>query len=130
MRLSCALGATLVASSSAFAQVALPNSQERRTIAAERMAPGESISLDGNLDEAVWQRAQVGTDFVQVDPDNGQPATEQTELRIAFETLQLPDPDEQRLLVWLPADDATSAALDQLNGRYPGGLHAVAQAAS
>jgi hypothetical protein len=52
------------------------------------------------------------------------------ELRIAFETLQLPDPDEQRLLVWLPADDATSAALDQLNGRYPGALHAVAQAAS
>jgi transcription regulator MmyB-like protein len=52
------------------------------------------------------------------------------ELRIAFETLQLPDPDEQRLVVWLPADAATSAALDQLNGRYPGALHAVAQAAS
>jgi transcriptional regulator with XRE-family HTH domain len=52
------------------------------------------------------------------------------ELRIAFETLQLPDPDEQRLVAWLPADAATSAALDQLNGRYPGALHAVAQAAS
>jgi transcriptional regulator with XRE-family HTH domain len=52
------------------------------------------------------------------------------ELRIAFETLQLPDPDEQRLVVWLPADAATAAALDQLNGRYPGALHAVTQAAS
>ena len=27
------------------------------------------------------------------------------ELRLAFETLQLPDLDEQRLVVWLPADD-------------------------
>jgi hypothetical protein len=52
------------------------------------------------------------------------------ELRVAFETLQLPDADEQRLVLWLPADEATSAALDQLNGRYPGALHAVAQAAS
>jgi transcriptional regulator with XRE-family HTH domain len=52
------------------------------------------------------------------------------ELRVAFETLQLPDADEQRLVIWLPADEATSAALDQLNGRYPGALHAVTQAAS
>jgi transcriptional regulator with XRE-family HTH domain len=52
------------------------------------------------------------------------------ELRIAFETLELPDLDEQRLVIWLAADQATSAALDQLNGRYPGALHAVTQAAS
>ena len=83
-RLLCLLAA-LACSSTAFAQPTLPNSQERRTVAAERMTAGESITLDGNLDEAVWQRAQVATDFVQVDPDNGQPATEQTELRIAFD---------------------------------------------
>jgi transcriptional regulator with XRE-family HTH domain len=44
------------------------------------------------------------------------------ELRLAFETLELPDADEQRLLVYLPADDATSAALDQVTGRRPGAL--------
>ena len=47
------------------------------------------------------------------------------EVRVAFETLDLPDDDEQRLVVYLPADDAAAAALDSLNGRRPGGLHAV-----
>lgn len=46
-------------------------------------------------------------------------------LRIAFETMQLPDQDDQRLVVYLPADDATAAGLDRLAGRHPGGLRAV-----
>ena len=36
------------------------------------------------------------------------------ELRLAFETLDLPADDDQRLVVYLPADAATSAALDRL----------------
>lgn len=47
------------------------------------------------------------------------------ELRLAYETLELPGDRDQRLLVHLPADDATSAALDRLTGRRPGALHAV-----
>jgi transcriptional regulator with XRE-family HTH domain len=47
------------------------------------------------------------------------------ELRLAYETLVLPDADDQRLVVYLPADDATSAALDHLTGRQPGALRAV-----
>ena len=47
------------------------------------------------------------------------------ELRLAFETMQLPDPDDQRLVVYLPADDATATALDRLSGRRPGALRAV-----
>lgn len=47
------------------------------------------------------------------------------ELRVAFETLQLPDADDQRLVVYLPADHATSSAFDRLTGRRPGALHAV-----
>jgi transcriptional regulator with XRE-family HTH domain len=35
-------------------------------------------------------------------------------LRLAYETLELPADDDQRLLVHLPADAATSAALDRL----------------
>ncbi|MGA4842668.1 helix-turn-helix transcriptional regulator [Streptomyces sp. G45] len=46
-------------------------------------------------------------------------------LNLAYETLALPDIDGQRLLVHLPADEATAAALDRLNGRQPGGLRAV-----
>jgi transcriptional regulator with XRE-family HTH domain len=36
------------------------------------------------------------------------------ELRLAYESLELPDPDEQRLVVYLAADEATTAALDRL----------------
>ncbi len=52
------------------------------------------------------------------------------DLRVAFETMQLSDADDQRLVVYLPADDATAAALDHLAGRYPGALRSVAQTAS
>ncbi|MEV0201871.1 hypothetical protein [Nonomuraea sp. NPDC050691] len=48
------------------------------------------------------------------------------ELRLAFETMELSDADEQRLVVYLPADEASSAALDQLTGRHPGALRVVA----
>lgn len=47
------------------------------------------------------------------------------ELRMAYETLALPAVDEQRLLVYLPADTATGAALDRLTGRQPRSLRVV-----
>lgn len=46
------------------------------------------------------------------------------ELRLANETLEVSDAD-QRLVVFLPADDTTSAALDHLTGRQPGALRMV-----
>ncbi len=46
-------------------------------------------------------------------------------LRLAFETLELSDPDRQRLMIYLPADSVTEAGLDRLTGRQPGRLHAV-----
>ncbi|MGP3971173.1 helix-turn-helix domain-containing protein [Streptomyces sp. 6N223] len=48
------------------------------------------------------------------------------ELRLAYETLELPDTGDQRIVVYLPADEATSAALDRVTGRQPGALRAVA----
>jgi hypothetical protein len=53
-----------------------------------------------------------------VHPDAG-------ELRLTYETLELPDADDQRLVVYLPADDATAAALARLTGRQPGALRVV-----
>lgn len=38
------------------------------------------------------------------------------DLRLTYETLELPDIDEQRMVIYLPADDATSAALDHITG--------------
>lgn len=55
-----------------------------RTLAAIRLSDGERIRLDGRLDEPVWGRATPASDFVQIDPANGRPATEPTEVRVAF----------------------------------------------
>ncbi|MFI9837823.1 helix-turn-helix domain-containing protein [Nonomuraea sp. NPDC051941] len=46
------------------------------------------------------------------------------ELRLKREQLEL-SYDDQRVVVYLPADAATSAALDRLTGRLPGALRAV-----
>jgi len=47
------------------------------------------------------------------------------ELRLQFETMELSDDAGQSLVVYLPADEATEAAIDRLTGRFPGSLHAV-----
>ena len=43
------------------------------------------IRLDGRLDEAVWRSAPPATDFRQAQPHEGQPATQRTEVRFAFD---------------------------------------------
>ncbi len=42
--------------------------------------------IDGRLDDAVWQRAIRLTEFVQVRPVDGAPATEETEIWIAYDS--------------------------------------------
>ncbi|MCY4076886.1 MAG: hypothetical protein OXH04_15810, partial [Acidobacteria bacterium] len=42
--------------------------------------------IDGRLDDAVWRDATVITDFVQQTPLDGAPATEQTEVYLAYDT--------------------------------------------
>ncbi|MBI4546350.1 MAG: carbohydrate binding family 9 domain-containing protein [Ignavibacteriae bacterium] len=44
----------------------------------------EPINIDGRLDELIWQKAEVGTNFIQRDPQDGSPATEQTEVRVLY----------------------------------------------
>ncbi|BCJ70250.1 helix-turn-helix domain-containing protein [Polymorphospora rubra] len=46
-------------------------------------------------------------------------------LRLAYEILEFSETDGQRLVVYLPADEATTVALDRLTGRRPGALRAV-----
>ena len=45
----------------------------------------EAPSIDGRLDEAVWQQAGVLSGFTQRLPYDGQPATERTEVRVLFD---------------------------------------------
>ncbi|HSG48570.1 MAG TPA: DUF5916 domain-containing protein, partial [Longimicrobiales bacterium] len=44
------------------------------------------IRIDGVLDEAAWAEAPVIDRFTQVDPEEGQPASERTEARILYDT--------------------------------------------
>src|SRR5207245_1958205 len=54
--------------------------------AAGRAVPlGGEIRLDGRLDEPVWRTAPAATDFRQAQPREGQPATQRTEVRFAFD---------------------------------------------
>ncbi|MCA1583689.1 MAG: carbohydrate binding family 9 domain-containing protein, partial [Acidobacteria bacterium] len=59
--------------------------QATATIQAARVADSELLVVDGVLDETVWRRAEPATDFRQLDPNNGEPATERTEVRMAFD---------------------------------------------
>ena len=101
---------------------------DRRSMAAIRMATDESITLDGRLDEDVWMRAVPATNFMQRDPDNGEPATEQTEVRFVYDAdklymgVTLFDSEPDKLIYYqmgrdgnLPADDKLQWAIDTFN---------------
>lgn len=47
--------------------------------------PNGSITVDGRLDEAVWQTAPPARDFVQQQPREGAPATEPSEVRFLYD---------------------------------------------
>ena len=55
---------------------------ERPTMAATRV--DQAPTVDGDLSDRAWQESEVGTDFMQHEPLDGVPATEQTELRVVF----------------------------------------------
>jgi hypothetical protein len=97
----------------------------RRSIRAERLTTDERVTLDGLLDEPFWKRIQPAADFIQVDPLNGLPASEPTEVRIAFSgdtfyigvTCYDSEPDrwlgyQRRRDEFLPADDRFMWTID------------------
>ena len=45
----------------------------------------EPIKIDGKLDEPGWSQAEVATDFRQQEPNEGEPASEKTEVRLLFD---------------------------------------------
>ena len=55
---------------------------ERPTMAATRV--NQAPTVDGDLSDRAWQESEVGTNFMQHEPLDGVPATEQTELRVVF----------------------------------------------
>jgi hypothetical protein len=54
-----------------------------------RAAPVRDIHIDGRLDEAAWASVPPVTEFIQSEPDEGLPATQRTEVRVAFDGTRL-----------------------------------------
>lgn len=119
----------------------------RRIMVAERLRDGETIRLDGRMDEPVWERAVPAADFIMQDPIFGGTPTEPTEVRIAFDRDNLYmgvinfDSEPDRLMgntmkrdEFLSADDrfmwTIDTFLDQQSGYFfemnPSGLMADA----
>ena len=58
----------------------------------------ETIEIDGHLNEEAWSQTQVIDDFTQQFPDEGQPTTERTEVRMLY--------DAEKLYIGFECDDS------------------------
>ena len=47
----------------------------------------ESIIIDGNLNEAIWDETEVATNFFMFEPDNGKPISDskKTEVKVLYD---------------------------------------------
>ena len=73
----------LIAAGAAAQSIAVPSTDRRKLVTAVRA--DLPITIDGVLDEAVWSQASPAVDFIQAEPIEGQPASEATEVRVAFD---------------------------------------------
>ena len=68
-----------------YADLADGRLSDRPSLVACRLDPGESIVLDGRLDEAVWARAATGFGLRQEEPVRGAEASVPTVFKIAYD---------------------------------------------
>ena len=64
----------------------------------------EPIKIDGRLDEPGWSQAEVATGFRQEEPNEGEPASEKTEVRLLF--------DDKNLYVGVHAFDSEPSRIN------------------
>ncbi len=76
-------GPHVVSAQNAPPGVTTPPGMVRRTVAAAQVS--DAIRVDGVLDDEAWRGAVPATEFTQSEPRGGQPATEPTEVMIAFD---------------------------------------------
>ncbi len=75
---------TLAIATPAVAQQSRDGLVERPATVAVAVRAPEAPKLDGRLDDPAWTTAPAISDFVQRDPNEGEPATERTEARIIY----------------------------------------------
>ncbi len=67
------------------AQQGLSNGGYTEPPVASATRTAQEIDLDGRLDEAVWATVVPVTEFTQVDPEEGRPVSQPTEVRILYD---------------------------------------------
>ena len=73
-------------------------------VAAQPVESASAVQVDGDLSDAVWQKAPVITGFRQREPQDGAQATYQTEARVAYDgaalyiAVQALDPEPSRIV--------------------------------
>ena len=105
----------------------------RPSVTAFRIPDGETIDVDGRLDEPVWSRATPIAEFRQSDPVNGATPTEKTDIRILYNRdslyigAELYDSDPSGMLGnqmvrdgFLSSDDRFIWVLDPFNDQRSG----------
>lgn len=73
----------LISSTPVFGQAVISSPDGRKQVTAVRTAT--PITIDGTLDDEVWTKAVPASGFIQADPLEGQPASEDTEVRLAYD---------------------------------------------
>jgi hypothetical protein len=132
--IAVALAATLSASSIALAQ----DARSPRVVTAVRASTPPAI--DGRLDDAVWSTAPAVSGLLQRDPTEGDPASEETLIRVAFDddclyvAARLQDREPGRIVRQLSRRDASVEAdafvlyLDPHHDRLTGAQFGVSAA--
>ncbi len=62
---------------------------DRPSVAAVAVAGAQSVRIDGVLDDPVWRETRPVSGFVQSEPNEGRPASEPTEVWVAYDTRNL-----------------------------------------
>ena len=85
------------------AAVSADTAPAARSTTALRIAPHhlKPPKIDGRLDDAVWQQAPFASDFLQLDPVEGEAASEKTTVQVAY--------DEEGLYVGIRCYDSDPA---------------------
>ena len=118
------------------AAVAFAQSPERPSLRAVRLsADATAPVIDGRVDEAAWSDVEPASRFIQQQPDEGQPATERTELRVLHDERNLYiaiicfDSEPDKIVVTqgrrdadLGETDSVQVVLDTFNDRQNGFL--------
>ncbi len=84
-----------------FAQHSMPDTLNALTL-------NDKLTLDGKLDEPIWQRVNRISNFTQTEPYVGKPATEKTQVAIAFSSTAL------YIAVWCYQNPGTKISVKSL----------------